>query len=433
VVSKWSAGVKIKGATIQMTPNSFPKIGQPWAALKARMHAKRGADVQWQRGRAPLHVYFAGEDVSEVVSEAYSMFMMENALSPTAFPSLEQMEREVIEAAVELFHGPPGTTGSFTSGGTESIILAVKAARDWARATRLRAGRRGEILLPMTAHPAFDKAAQLLDVEPIRVEVGSDFRANMPSLEAAISDRTILIAASAPSLPFGLIDPIDDIGELATEHGIWFHVDACIGGYIAPFAAKLGYRVPPFDFAVPGVRSLSADLHKFGYSAKGASTLMLRNRADAALHSFQFSDWPKGKYFTRTLLGTRPGGAVAAAWAVIHYLGEEGYLKLTARLMKLRQRYLDGIASIPDLKLLAQPDLTIITYGSDTVDIAAVGDQLVDRGWYISRIAHPRALHQTINLAHETIVDEYLADLTASVNRAKMHSLLGRKAEVLTY
>lgn len=424
---------EVEAAKMGSFRKAFPSIGQPWAALKGRMEAMRSDDVQWRHRGVPLHVYFAGEDVLEVASEAYTMFMSENALAPSAFPSLGRMERDIIDAAVELFHGPAGATGTFTSGGTESIILAVKAARDWARVSRLRTKERGEILLPITAHPAFDKAAQLLDLDPVRVGIGPDFRASVPALEAAITDRTILVVASAPSLPFGLIDPVEEIAELALRYGIWCHVDACIGGYIAPFATKLGYPVPRFDFSIPGVRSISADLHKFGYAAKGASTLMVRNRADAAFQAFEFSDWPKGKYFTPTLLGTRSGGALAAAWAIIHYLGEDGYLRLTARVMELRDRYVDGITAIPGLKLLAQPHLSIIAYGSDVVDITAVGDQLVERGWYVSRIAHPPSLHQTVNLVQEATIEEYLTDLDACVERARMHSLVGRNAEVLTY
>jgi sphinganine-1-phosphate aldolase len=412
---------------------AFPGTGQPWATLKGRLEAMRSDDVQWRRRGVPLHVYFAGEDVLKVASEAYTMFMSENALAPSAFPSLARMERDIIDAAVELFHGPAGATGTFTAGGTESIILAAKAARDWARVSRLKDGERGEILLPISAHPAFDKAAQLLDLDAVRVQIGPDFRANASALEAAITNRTILMVASAPSLPFGLIDPVEEIAELALRHGIWCHVDACIGGYIAPFAAKLGYPVPRFDFSVPGVRSISADLHKFGYTAKGASTLMVRNRADAAFQAFEFSDWPKGKYFTPTLLGTRSGGALAAAWAVIHYLGEDGYLKLTARVMELRDRYVDGITAIPGLRLFAQPHLSVISYGSDVVDITAVGDQLVERGWYVSRLAEPPGLHQTVNLVQEATVEEYLADLEACVEQARTLSLVGRNAEVLTY
>jgi glutamate/tyrosine decarboxylase-like PLP-dependent enzyme len=397
------------------------------------METMRQDDVKWRNGRAPLHVYFAGDDVMDVVRDAYVMFMSENALSPAAFPSLERMEKDVIGAALGLFHAPAGASGSFTSGGTESIILAVKGARDLAQASRLGANERGEILMPRTAHPAFDKAAHLLGLEPVRVEIGPDLRASLPAIQQAISKRTIMMVASAPSLPFGLIDPVDEMAELARRHDIWLHVDACIGGYIAPFVSKLGYPLPRFDFAVPGVRSISADLHKFGYAAKGASTLLVRNAKDMVFQAFEFSDWPKGKYRTPTLLGTRSGGALAAAWAVIHYLGEEGYLKLADRVMKLRQRYLDGIVAIDGIKLLVPPHLSIITYTSDTVDITAVGDQLADRGWYVSRISHPPGLHQTINLAHEQYVDEYLADLATAVKQVDSQSLVGKSSEVVTY
>jgi len=411
----------------------FPTTGRPWAELKGRMEAMRSNDVQWQLGRAPLHIYFAGEEVAKVVSDAYTMFMSENALAPAAFPSVKRMERDVIAATIELFHGPHGAAGTFTSGGTESIILAVKAAREWARNTRLSEGVRGQILLASTAHPAFDKAAQLLDLDIVRVEIASNFRADVSALESAVSERTILIVASAPSLPFGLIDPVEEIAQLASRYEIWCHVDACVGGYIAPFVSKLGYPIPRFDFAIPGVRSISADLHKFGYSAKGASTLIVRNSDDAALHAFEFSNWPKGKYVTPTLLGTRSGGAIAAAWAVIHYLGEDGYLEVTARVMELRDRYLDGITGIPGLKPLALPDLSVIAYGSDVLDIAAVADQLAECGWYVSRIAQPPGLHQTISLAQEAILEEYLADLASAADRVQRHLIVGKSAEVLTY
>lgn len=396
------------------------------------MAAMRRDDVDWRNGRAPLHIYFAGSDVSDVVNDAYTMFISENALAPAAFPSVARMEREVVAAAIDLFKGPPGAAGSITSGGTESIILAVQAALEWAAAGR-RGGGRPEIVMAETAHPAFDKAAKLLGLDVRRVATAPDHRADAQALEAAVSERTILLVASAPSLPFGLIDPVEEIASVARRHDIWLHVDACLGGYIAPFAAKLGYPVPRFDFSISAVRSLSADLHKFGYAAKGASTLLFRSRPEGRCNAFAFSDWPKGSYTTPTLLGTRSGGAVAAAWAVIHYLGEQGYLALTERVMKLRNRYLDGIGRMSDLTLLVPPDLSIIAYTSDTLDIDAVGDCLERRQWYVSRIARPRGLHQTINLIHEPIVDDYLADLASCVEEVKANALAGTRLEVNCY
>jgi glutamate/tyrosine decarboxylase-like PLP-dependent enzyme len=343
------------------------------------------------------------------------------------------MEQEVVRAAIELFHGPAMATGSITSGGTESIILAVKAAREHAAARLLKKKVRGELLLPRTAHPAFDKAADLMELDVVRVPTGADHCADPRLLEDAITDRTVVIVGSAPSLPFGLVDPIEEMAELALRYDIWLHVDACIGGYIAPFAVKLGYPVPRFDFSVPGVRSISADLHKFGYAAKGASTILYRTPSDHALQWFQFSNWPKGKYNTTTLLGTRSGGAVAAAWAIIHYLGEAGYLNLTQRVMRLRDRFIEGIMRIHGLKLIAPPHLSVIAFNSALCDIVAVGDQLKSRGWYISRIAEPPGIHQTVNLVHEPIIEDYLEDLAAAVDDVGRHSLVAENSEVFTY
>ena len=254
----------------------FPKKRTDWSVLRERMISFREADVDWQRGRSSLHVYHAGDDVLEVARNAYVMFMTENALAPAAFPSLAHMESEIIDAALALFQAPRDARGNVTSGGTESIFLAVKAARDWNAARRAQRRNPGEILLPSTAHPAFDKAAHYLGLLPIRVATGANFRADVEAMAAKISERTLMIVGSAPSLPFGLFDPIDRLGDLAREHGLWLHVDACIGGYLTPFVRKLGHPAPAFDFSVPGVRSLSADLHKYGYAAKGASTKCTR-------------------------------------------------------------------------------------------------------------------------------------------------------------
>jgi sphinganine-1-phosphate aldolase len=410
----------------------FPSAGESWPALQAKMHSMRRDDVDWRRGKAPLHIYHPGDDAAAVVREAYCMFMSENALSAAAFPSLERMEQDVVGAAIGLLHGPASAAGSITSGGTESIILAVKAARRRA-ADRLGDGRRGEILLARTAHPAFDKAADLMGLDVVRVPTGADRRAEPRVFGDAVTDRTVLMAASAPSLPFGLIDPVEELSEVAMRHDVWLHVDACIGGFIAPFARRLGYSIPRFDFSLPGVRSISADLHKFGYAAKGASTILYRRRSDHGLQSFRFYDWPKGRYDTATLLGTRSGGAIAAAWAIIHYLGETGYLELTDRVMKLRDRFVAGILAIDGLSLVARPHLSVLAYTSPSYDIAAVGDQLQLRGWYVSRTADPPGIHQTINPVHEGAIDDYVADLAAAAREVKQHALVGRDAEVLTY
>jgi len=419
-----------------MTVRTFPASRTPWHSLKQQMLEMRRDDVEWRRGRSALHVYYAGDSVLDVGRDAYSMFISENALAPAAFPSLERMERAIIDAALALFHAPSEAGGNLTSGGTESIILAVKAARDWRLARRPGADAASlEILLPRSAHPAFDKAAHFLNVKVVRVPVEKGGRADLQALKAAITDRSIMIVGSVPSLPFGVVDPIGDLAKLAIDHGLWCHVDACIGGFLAPFAKQLGHAIPDFDFAIPGVRSISADIHKYGYAPKGASTILYASREDLRYQATEFSDWPKGRYFTPTMLGTRPGGAVAAAWAVMHHLGSEGYLDLTAGVMKIWRAYLSGIAAIAELEVVGSPDLAVVPFTSRSaqVDIFAVAEALARRGWYTSRISEPPGIHQMVNVAHEPIVGEYLDHLTDVVNEVRTRLSKADRREVVTY
>jgi glutamate/tyrosine decarboxylase-like PLP-dependent enzyme len=402
--------------------SQFPIGGLGWSELRQRMMEMRHDDVDWRNGRAALHVYYPGDDVLDVARQAYAMFMCENALAPAAFPSLARMERDIINATCCLFRAQPGADGNVTLGGTESILLAMKAARDWSRGVRSRIGGVPEVVMPRTVHPAFDKAAQFLGLNVVKVPVGPDYRACPDRIANALTARTVMLVASAPCFPYGTIDPVDQIARIAVERGIWLHVDACIGGFIAPFAKKLGYDIPDFDFSLPGVCSISADLHKYGYAPKGASVILYSN---AEFHKFQtteFSDWPKGKYFTPTVAGTRPGGALAAAWAVMHYLGEVGYTALTCRVMKTWRKYLSGVSAIPSLCVVGQPHVAIVSFTSEAIDMPAVARELSSKKWYISRIAEPPGIHQVVSLAHEEIVEKYLGDLrraTTKVGKAR--------------
>src|SRR5215510_11565000 len=302
---------------------SLPTHGQPWEALEARMREMAKGDVKWRDGRTGLYIFNAGEEVERVQKAAYAMFSAENGLGPAAFPSIAQMEREVVAFGLALLNAPPGAAGAMTSGGTDSIFMAVKAARDHARAKR---GMNGalNIVIPMTAHPAFDKACAVMDIEVRRVPV-KDHLADVAAMERAIDDQTLMIVGSAPSFAFGLIDPIAALGELAERKKVWLHVDACVGGYLAPFVRMNGADLPAFDFAVPGVWSISGDLHKYGYASKGASTVFFRSGALRDYMTFDAGPWPLGRMVTPTLAGTRPGGAIAAAWAVMNFLGVDGY------------------------------------------------------------------------------------------------------------
>ncbi len=373
-------------------------------------------DVDWRRGRAPMYVFNAGQALYDVTRDAFMAFFTENALGTRAFPSLVRLERDVIAMANEILRGPAEPAGAFTSGGTESIFLAIKTARDWSRAH----GRaRDTLVVPDTAHPAFNKAAHYMDLRVVRVPVRTDLRADVDGMAAAIDDRTLLVTGSAPCFPFGVIDPIGDLAALATARGVWMHVDACVGGFLAPFVRRVGYPVPPFDLSVPGVDSISADLHKLGFAAKPASTVLYRSRELLDYQGFRFDAWPRGTYDVPGFTGTRPGGAVAAAWATLRYLGARGYMDIARRIMALRSRLSAGITAIEGLHILSDPELNIIAYGSDHLDMRALADGLTDRGWLVGRNARPPAIHFMLVPLHEVMVDDYLRDLAVAAEEVR--------------
>ena len=291
-----------------MTHHQMPEQGTDWTALKVEMVERGSGDAKWRDGKTAVYVFNAGEDVAEVQKEAYTLYMSENGLGPLAFPSLKQMEDEVIGMGLSLLHAPDGAKGTMTSGGTDSITMAVKAARDFARNERKLTGKLN-IVAAYSAHPAFDKAAKMMELEIRRVPVAENLLADAEAMAQVCDEQTIMIVGSAPSFPYGLIDDIGALSRLAVERSLWLHVDACVGGYIAPFVRMNGADIAPFDFELPGVMSMSADLHKYGYCAKGASSVLFRSEALHQHMVFDCSDWPGGRMVTPTLAGTRPGAA----------------------------------------------------------------------------------------------------------------------------
>jgi glutamate/tyrosine decarboxylase-like PLP-dependent enzyme len=400
--------------------------GRSWSEVRAELVARKRGDYDWRAGRIPIYVYHDGEDLLAVSREAYNLFFSENALGRRAFPSLAQMEEEIIRMSLSLFQAPEGASGSFTSGGTESIFLALKTARDYFRSS---AGReiRPAVVVARTAHPAFDKAAHYLDIDVIRTRISDDLRGDVADLQAAIDHRTLMIVGSAPCYPYGVFDRISQLGDLAMARGLWLHVDACLGGYLAPFVKDEGYPIPAFDFAVPGVTSLSADLHKYGFSAKGASVVLYRSATLHAHQGFHFDDWPRGTYSTETFLGSRPGGSIASAWAVAQYLGRAGYRRLARKTMEAKQHLISGIERIRGLEVLRPSDLSIVLYRSIDVDvdIDAVADTLGERGWFVGRSREPKALHLALNSVHAPVIDEYLTDLQSAVHQVRMSGRTG--------
>ena len=404
------------------------KNGRAWPELRQEMLALKELDFDWRRGRLPAYIYYRDESLLALQQEAYSLFMIENALGKArAFPSLLKMERDVIAMALELMGGDESSDGIFTSGGTESLILAVKAARDWARAEgRFREPFR--VLASETAHPAFSRAGHLLNVEVRRLPMRSqDFRADAAAFADAIDDHTIMLVGSAPHYPNGVFDPIGELGALAIDRALWLHVDACVGGFLAPFARLNGSPIPAFDLSVPGVSSLSADIHKYGFAAKGASLLLFRHGEQKRYGGFSL-DWVKGTYATDGLLGTRPGGAIACAWAVMNHLGLNGYQALAATTLETTDAFTTGIDRIPGLRVVRPYDLCIFTYGSkdSDLDINAVADAMSRRGWFVARGLKPiPSIQIAVNPVHAPIVDEYLNDLSASVEEVRAGKLVG--------
>ena len=394
----------------------LPKTGTTRDELMAEMGALRSRDADWRSGRTWSLVYFAGDEVTALLKDAYTMFLSENALSPMAFPSLRKFEAEVVAIAADLLGGTEAV-GSLTSGGSESILMAVKTARDRARVEQPGVTA-PEMVLPTTAHPAYEKAAHYFGLTPVRTAITADLRADVEAARAAMTDDTVLVVGSAPCYPYGVIDPIPGLAALAQERGISCHVDACLGGFLLPFLRRLGYPVPAFDFSVPGVTSISADVHKYGFAAKGASTILYRNRDIRSHQFFAYADWPGGLYGSPTMAGTRPGGAIAAAWAVLNYLGEEGYLRLARTIMDTTQALIEGINAIPSLEVRGKPDMSVFAFGSDSVDIYAVGDAMDGLGWNIDRLQMPANLHLMVTPAHEGIVEAFLTDLATATRDA---------------
>jgi len=381
----------------------------------------RAKDLDWSSGRCFAYVFSAGKDVGAVAERAYTAFMTENALDPTSFPSLVHMENEVVEIAAELVHGD-GAVGNFTSGGTESILLAVKTARDHARASR--GIERASLVLPDSVHPAFHKAAHYFGLDVVSVPVRKDFRADPDAMAAAIDDRTAMVVGSAPSYAQGVIDPITEIAAAAAERDVLMHVDACVGGFFLPFLEQAGHNVPAFDFRVPGVTSMSLDLHKHGYCPKGASIVLYAN-ADLRRHQlFAHTKWSGYGITNATIQSSRGGAPVASAWAVLRHIGAKRYQTLQTEVRQCVTDLCKGIAEIDGLNVLGEPDGSLLAFASDEIDVFQLVDSMRAREWYIQpQFAHghvPRSVHLTVTPINVPHRDAFLADLAECVGALRV-------------
>ena len=392
----------------------------------AELAAMRATDPPTHGGRILAYVYDSGRaDLDRLAEQAATAFLPVNGLDPTTFRSVAALESSLVGRARELFHGDDEVVGSVTSGGTESCLLAVKAARElWRAADPARSHARAAIVLPTTAHPAFHKAAQYLDLDvvavPVSVESG---RASAAALLAALDDlgeRAALVVVSAPSYPFGVIDPVAEVAAGASVRRVACHVDACVGGWVLPWWGD----VEPWDFAVPGVTSISADLHKYGYAPKGASVVLHRGRERHAAQYFATTAWPGYPVVNPTVLGSRAAGAMAAAWAIGEALGDSGYAELVARTRSAADTLRDAADAIPGMRVVGSPTGPLLALADDGgVDPFRLVDALRRYGWLAQSqpaMTQPdgTVLPRTAHLTLTAVSDSIAADLAASLAQA---------------
>jgi glutamate/tyrosine decarboxylase-like PLP-dependent enzyme len=379
----------------------------------SEMETFRSHDVRWRDGRCFTLAYSAGPEALAIAEEAYRRFSGENALNTAAFPSLKHMAQEVVDTVAGWCNGDDDVAGFMTSGGTESLVLVVRSAV-------MRAKREGRLtatpnmVLPTSAHAALEKGADYFSVEARRVDVGPDWRANVSAMRAAVDENTILIVGSAPQYPQGVVDPIVHLAAIALEHDINCHVDACMGGVTLPYLEDLGEEIAPWDFRVDGVTSISVDLHKYGYTSKGAGVLLHKSKKLRSDQTFMTDNWLGGMYGSSGILGTKSGGPIASAWAVMRFLGHNGYQNVTRSARASALRIAAHIDAHPLLVLRAQPDTTLLCFGTADPkrhDVFALAELLIERGWFMDRQTPPASIHLTVHAGHEARIDEFLKDL----------------------
>ena len=388
------------------------------AALRAELAELASGDTDPGRVGILSGRFDPAEDVAELAKAAYLQFLDLNALYFNLFPSITRMEQDIVAAVRELLRGGASCCGNFTSGGTESIMLAMKAARDHSRATRPEITR-PNIVLPITAHPAFHKAAQYLGLEIITTAVDTTgFRADLDAFADAINDQTIVAVGSAPNFSHGTVDPIEAMSEIARERGLLFHVDACVGGLYLSHLRLAGRFDKAIDFSLPGVTSISTDLHKYGYAPKNASVVLFRNpqlRQHAWFVNSATTEYP---VFNTTVQSTRTAGPVAAAWVTMRYLGHDGYLRMVNRVQDKSEELLQKLAGNPHFQVMADPEMSMMTLASDSLNVFELSDAMLARGWttvpQFACAGGPENLHFNVYEGVVDRMDDFARDLIDS-------------------
>ncbi len=394
------------------------ETGSDRGALLAQLSERQALEPDIHGAKLFGLVYPSGRpDVEELIETVNARYLFGNALNPFRFPELAQMEHEVVDSVASLLSRPAGEqpAGAMTSGGTESILMAMLAHRERARR---RGIERPEIIVPASAHPAYAKAAHYFGLDLVRVPLDAQWRADASAVREAITARTAVVVTSAFCYPYGVMDPVAEIADIAEQAGVGCHVDACIGAFVLPFLERLGHDVPKFDFRVPGVTTISADVHKYGYVPKGASLVLHRADDWFELQGFLFDQWGAGIYGSAAIAGARPASPVACSWAVINYLGIEGYTEIVAGLMEVVSKVRSAVAEIDGIELVGDPIGPVLALQSETLDLYAVAETMERSGWYLNKLTSPRGLHLMLSPGHAAVADQLIAGLIDAVRTA---------------
>ncbi|RKP24621.1 pyridoxal phosphate-dependent transferase [Syncephalis pseudoplumigaleata] len=412
----------------------LPKQGFTAEQIHAELEKYHGmAKVDWKDGRISGAVYHGNEALSNLCVDAYRLFSVSNPLHPEVFPGVRKMEAEAVAMVLDMYHAPPSAGGVMTSGGTESLLMACKAYRDWARHTK--GITEPEMVVPVSIHAAFDKAAGYFGIRMVQVPVNqTTFQVDVDAVRRAINRNTIMLAGSAPNFPYGTVDDIAALARLAKRHGIGMHVDCCLGGFIAPFMEKAGFHMPPFDFRVEGVTSISCDTHKYGFAPKGTSVIMYRSKQ---LRSHQYTvtpAWTGGVYASPSVAGSRPGALIAACWTALMSMGEAGYVETTRAIVECARRIANGIDRIDGLRVLGRPIMTALAFAADApLNVHAINDAMSRRGWHLSSLQHPDAVHISCTLLTVGRADDLCRDLQAAVDEVRADPSLNEKGQAAIY
>ena len=400
----------------------IPQTGRSHAEILLEMESMRALEEShWKDGFVSGAVYHGDQKHIDFLNQVYAINSQSNPLHADVWPSATKFEAEIVAMTADMLGGAgQNVCGTVTSGGTESIMLAMKTYRDWAR--EKKGITRPEMIVPITAHAAFDKASQYFNIKTIHIPVDENFRADVEAARKAVNANTIVIVGSAPSFPHGAIDPISELAELALQNNIGFHVDACLGGFVLPWAEKLGYPVTPFDFRLPGVTSMSADTHKYGYAAKGTSVVLYRGNELRHFQYYTTTEWPGGLYFSPTFAGSRPGALSAACWAAMTSVGAQGYLSATKKILETAEFIKKGIREIPELHVLGDP-LFVVAFASESINVYKVLDYMSHKKWSLNGLHKPTCVHICVTLRHTEpgVAQRFVADLKEAVEHVKAH------------